>query len=158
MLTVYALIFAFSALLFSVALGGVSLIEEPIQPVQRNAASFPDLLHRASVIVRANANFRTLLGVRALTMAGLALAPFDVIYAQRNLGVDVGMVGVYLSVQMAGAALSNLLWGWLGDRYGNQPVVVGTALAGVLPAWRCKIHWWRQWCCCRWQWGWRCSL
>lgn len=132
--TNYALIFAFSALLFSVALAGVTLIKEPIQPVQRNAASFADLLRRSSVIVRANPNFRTLLGVRALTMAGLALAPFYVVYAQSNLGVDAGMVGVYLSAQMAGAALSNLLWGWLGDNRGNQPVVIGTALAGGLAA------------------------
>ena len=130
--TNYALIFAFSALLFSVALFGVSLIKEPVQPVRRNAASFPDLLRRSLVIVRANANFRTLVGVRALTMAGLALAPFYVVYAQRNLGMDPGMIGIYLSAQMAGAAASNLLWGWLGDRYGNKPVVVGTALAGGL--------------------------
>ncbi len=65
-------------------------------------------------------------------MAGLALAPFYVVYAQRNLGMDPGMIGIYLSAQMAGAAASNLLWGWLGDRYGNKPVVVGTALAGGL--------------------------
>jgi len=130
--TNYALIFAFSAVLFSVALFGVSLIKEPVQPVQRNAASFPDLLRRSLGIVRANANFRTLVGVRALTMAGLALAPFYVVYAQKNLGVDAGTIGIYLSAQMAGAAASNLMWGWLGDRYGNQPVVVGTALAGGL--------------------------
>lgn len=130
--TNYALIFAFSALLFSVALAGVSLVKEPIQPVQRNAASFPDLLRRARVIVRENANFRTLLGVRALTIAGLALAPFYVVYARSSLGVSEGMIGVYLSAQMAGAAVSNLLWGWLGDRFGNKPVVIGTSLAGGL--------------------------
>lgn len=33
---------------------------------------------------------------------------------------------------MAGAALSNLLWGWLGDRYGNRTVVIGTAITGGL--------------------------
>jgi MFS family permease len=42
------------------------------------------------------------------------------------------MIGVYLSAQMAGAALSNLLWGWLGDRYGNRSVIVGTAINGGL--------------------------
>jgi len=45
------------------------------------------------------------------------------------------MVGVYLVVQMGGGALSNLLWGWLGDRFGNRAVIVGTALAGLtIPA------------------------
>jgi MFS family permease len=40
------------------------------------------------------------------------------------------MIGVYLSAQMAGAALSNLLWGWLGDRYGNRTVIVRPDLLG----------------------------
>jgi DHA1 family bicyclomycin/chloramphenicol resistance-like MFS transporter len=31
---------------------------------------------------------------------------------------------------MAGAALSNLLWGWLADRYGNKPVILGSILSG----------------------------
>jgi MFS family permease len=33
---------------------------------------------------------------------------------------------------MAGAAVSNLLWGWLGDRFGNRTVVIGTAFTGGL--------------------------
>lgn len=105
----YALIFAFSALLLGIALTGFALIKEPIYPVQRNASSLPDLLRRSIALVRANPNFRTLSGARALTMAGLALAPFYVVYARNDLGVDAGTVGVYLSVQMAGAASSNLL-------------------------------------------------
>ncbi|MGD8794733.1 MAG: MFS transporter, partial [Anaerolineae bacterium] len=128
----YALIFALSAALLLVAFTGFALIREPVYPVQRTSRSLGDLLRRAVVLARQNSNFRRLLGARALTATVLALAPFYVVYARTNIGVDPGMVGLYLSAQMAGGAISNLLWGWLGDRSGNRAVIVGTAIAGGL--------------------------
>jgi MFS family permease len=128
----YALIFGLSAALLAVAFSGFALIREPVYPVQRASRSLGALLRRAVVLARQNPNFRRLLAARALTATVLALAPFYVVYARTEVGVDPGAVGLYLSAQMAGGALSNLLWGWLGDRYGNRTVVVGTALAGGL--------------------------
>ena len=128
----YALIFTLSALLLGVAFTGFALIREPVYPSQRMSRSLGDLLRRAVVLARQNPNFRRLLAARALTTTVLAIAPFYVVYAQTDVGVEPGMVGLYLSAQMAGGALSNLLWGWLGDRYGNRTVIVGTALAGGL--------------------------
>jgi MFS family permease len=128
----YALIFMLSAGLLLVAFTGFALIREPVYPVQRTSRSLGDLLRQAVVLARQNLNFRRLLAARALTTAVLALAPFYIVYAQTQVGVDPSMVGLYLSAQMAGGALSNLLWGWLGDRYGNRAVIVGTALVGGL--------------------------
>jgi MFS family permease len=128
----YALIFSLSAALLLVAFSGFALIREPVYPVERQSPSLGHLLRRAAVLARQNPNFRRLLATRALTAAVLALAPFYVVYARTGVGVDPGMVGTYLAAQMAGGALSNLLWGWLGDRYGNRTVVVGTAVSGGL--------------------------
>jgi MFS family permease len=128
----YALIFLLSALTLLIAFSGFALIREPVYPVKRVSQSLGHLLRRATVLARQNPNFRRLLGARGLTAAVLALAPFYVVYARDQAGVDLGMVGVYLAAQMAGAALSNLLWGWLGDRYGNRSVIVGTAVTGGL--------------------------
>ena len=130
--TSYALIFLLSALTLGVAFTGFALIREPVYPVQRSSHSLGDLLRRAVVLARQNPNFRRLLSARALTASVLALAPFYVVYAQAEVGVDPGMVGVYLAAQMAGGALSNLLWGWLGDRYGNRAVIVGASASGGL--------------------------
>jgi MFS family permease len=128
----YALIFVLSSALLLVAFTGFALIREPVYPVERTSRSLQDLLRRAVVLARQNPNFRRLLGARALTAAVLGLAPFYVVYARTEVGVDPGMVGLYLSAQMAGGAISNLLWGWLADRYGNRAVIVGTAVAGGL--------------------------
>jgi MFS family permease len=128
----YALFFILSAACLLIALTGFALIREPVYPVQRMSQSLGDLLRRAVVLARKNPNFRRLLAARGLTTAVLALAPFYVVYARNEVGVDPGMVGLYLAAQMAGGALSNLLWGWLGDRYGNRTVIVGTAVTGGL--------------------------
>jgi len=128
----YALIFALSAACLLIAFTGFALIREPVYPVKRLSLSLGHLLRRALVLARMNANFRRLLAARGLTTAVLALSPFYVVYAQSKVGVDAGMVGLYLSAQMAGAALSNLLWGWMGDRYGNRSVIAGTAITGGL--------------------------
>lgn len=128
----YALIFLLSALFLLVAFTGFALIREPVYPVKRLSQSLADLLRRAVVLARNNPNFRRLLAARGLTTATLALSPFYVVYARSELGVDPGMVGLYLAAQMAGAAVSNLLWGWLGDRYGNRMVIIGTAATGGL--------------------------
>ena len=130
--TNYALIFVLSASCLLIAFTGFALIREPIYPARRMSRSLADLLRRAAELARNNPNFRRLLAARGLTGTVLALAPFYVVYARSEVGVDAGMIGVYLSAQMAGAALSNLLWGWLGDRYGNRTVIVGTAVAGGL--------------------------
>jgi MFS family permease len=128
----YALIFLASAGCLLIAFTGFALIREPVYPVQRASRSLADLLRRAAVLARQNPNFRRLLAARALTTAALALSPFYVVYARTVVGVEAGMVGVYLAAQMAGAALSNLLWGWLGDRYGNRTVIIGTGVSGGL--------------------------
>lgn len=128
----FALIFMFSAAGLLIAFTGFALIREPIYPAKRVSSSLGDLLRRALVLARHNPNFRRLLWARGLTTAVLSLAPFYVVYARTETGVDAGTVGVYLAVQMAGGAASNLLWGWLGDRFGNKSVIVGTAVAGGL--------------------------
>jgi MFS family permease len=128
----YALIFLLSAASLLIALSGFAMIREPVYPVHRISQSLGHLLRRAVVLARTNPNFRRLLAARGLTTSVLALAPFYVVYALSEVSVDPGMVGLYLSAQMAGGALSNLLWGWLGDRYGNRTVIVGTAITGGL--------------------------
>jgi MFS family permease len=130
--TNYALIFLLSAVGLLIAFTGFAMIREPIYPAKRVSKSLGDLLRRALVLARRNPNFRRLLWARGLTTAVLALAPFYVVYARTEIGVAAGTVGLYLAVQMAGGAVSNLLWGWLGDRFGNRSVIVGTAVTGGL--------------------------
>ena len=53
--------------------------------------------------------------------------PFYIIYARERLGLPEESVGVFLSIQMVGMIISNLLWGRLSDRIGNRIVLNLTA-------------------------------
>lgn len=130
--TNYAMLFGLSGAILAVAFFGFALIREPVYPVQRRVESMGAMLRRSKELIRTAPNFRLLLIVQALLMIGMALAPFYVVYARQELHIDPALIGVFVSAQMIGAGLSNLLWGWLGDRFGNRVVVTGVALTGSL--------------------------
>jgi len=132
--TNYSLIFGLSAASLAVAFTGFALIREPIYPVQRKSKSLGALLRQSVALVKINPNFRRFLTSRAILGVAIGLAPFYVVHARQTLDVSAGAVGLFLSFQMAGAALSNLLWAFLADRYGNKYVILGTITsAGLAP-------------------------
>ncbi len=127
----FALIFALASAFLLVAFGGIALVREPPSTHERETESFRDSLVRAVHLTKVNRNFRRLITARGLTAVMVLSAPFFVLFALNDIGVPPASVGLYLAAQMTGAALSNLLWGYLGDRLGNRTVIVGTSLAGL---------------------------
>ena len=64
---------------------------------------------------------------------GMAL-PFYIVYARDRLGLGTSSVGIFLSAQMVGMILSNLLWGTLSNRRGNKIVLeLVSAVAVISP-------------------------
>lgn len=130
----FSLIFALSALTLAVAFIGFALIKEPVSTTSRQNASLKAMLRQGTRLVARNANLRLFLVSRAIVGMAVGMAAFYVVYARNELQVGPGAVGVFLTAQMAGAAVSNLLWGWLGDSFGNKTVIVGTMMAAGLTA------------------------
>jgi len=128
----FSLIFLLSTITLAVAFIGFAMIREPVYPIQRKSESLAAMLRQAIQLVKLNKNFQILLLSRTIFGLAIGLAPFYVLHARQTLDIEAGVVGVFLSAQMAGAALSNILWGWLADRYGNKTVIIGaTASAGL---------------------------
>ena len=69
--------------------------------------------------------WRVLLGVWMMAL------PFYIIYARERLGLPEETVGIFLSIQMVGMIISNLLWGRLSDRRGNKIVLILTAVVSA---------------------------
>lgn len=132
--TNYALILALSAGTLAVALIGFILIKEPPSPTERLLSSPRALLPVSMRLLKHSGNLRLLLLTQSLTVLSLALAPFFVVYARNDLGVPLAAIGLYLSLQMVGAAGSNVLWAWLSDTHGNRSVITGTAAAAAAAA------------------------
>ncbi len=127
----YTLIIGFSAAALVIALTGFAMIREPQVTQLRQPPAFRHTMQTARQLLRSSNNLQRLLINRAFLTLGLTVAPFFVVYARQYLNIPPATVGIYLSLQMAGAAASNVLWGWLSDASGNRLVLLGTALSGA---------------------------
>ena len=127
----YGVIFALAALFLLVAFIGIAIVNEPPSTHERQTESFAASVRRAGHLTMVNRNFRKLITARGLTAVFVMSAPFFVLFALNDIGVPQAAVGIYLAAQMTGAALSNLLWGYLGDHFGNRSVIIGTSIAGL---------------------------
>ncbi|MEN8041761.1 MAG: MFS transporter [Actinomycetota bacterium] len=127
----YAIIFGLAAVFLLVAFFGIVIVKEPPSTHERQTESFTDSLRRARHLVVINPNFRHLVTARGLTSILVMSAPFFVVFALNDIGVTPAAIGLYLAAQMTGAALSNLVWGYLGDRFGNRAVIIGASLTGL---------------------------
>ncbi len=130
----YAIILGASGATLAIALTGFALIKEPPVPDRRVLQHRHAVWRSAVQLLKASESLRMLIFVQALITMSLAVAPFFVIHAKRDLAIPLATVGIYLSLQMGGAAVSNILWGWLSDRHGNRLVIIGIALMSFLTA------------------------
>lgn len=137
--TNYAIILGLSAATLAVALIGFALIKEPPSSSKRLVSKPSALWSTSWRLLGGSRNLQILLLSQAFIILSLALAPFFVVYARNDLGVPAASVGLYLALQMIGAAGSNLLWAWLADSYGNRLVIAGTALSIATAA---ALAWW----------------
>ena len=99
--------------------------------VRKSPLPFRDHLREAFHFLKRDRNYRRYFIVRVLWMTTVMALPFYSAYGITVLGMEQAMVGVFVTIWMFCSAVSNLLWGYLGDRYGNTVVIV---LAGLLAA------------------------
>lgn len=103
--------------------------------VVREGSSFRSYLARLPQAWRGNKLFQRMMFTRMLLAFLYLSLPFYAVYARRALGFPESTLGLFISAQMAGSILAGLLWGYVGDRYGNRTVIrLAGAAAASTPA------------------------
>ena len=128
----YALLFLLSFLLMAFSYVALSSVREPEGTTSPERSSFRSYMTRAAQLLRRDRDFFRFLLTQGATMFFSFAMPFYVLYGKNRLLMPAEQVGLLISVQMAGAIASNLLWGWLSDRFGNRSVIRLTASATLL--------------------------
>lgn len=127
----YALLFGVGSLFVFVAVMTFIFVREPPSEVPEHTLSFGEHLRLGARIFSKDHAFRHLLYFR-LSLGLWAMAqPFYVIYARRVLGVPESTAGLFLSVQIAGSIITNLLWGRISRTWGDRfllETIAGLAL------------------------------
>ena len=125
-------------------MGGVGLftaaiafwfIREPPSPIAAdNRISFRALLRQVPKILGSNREFLRFIIVQNLTSFSLMVMPFYMVFAKERFQVADSYIGRYLLVQIAGAVLSNIVWGFIANKRGPKTVVrTCIALGGLIP-------------------------
>lgn len=116
----------------ALALLSFSLVDEPAQERVARRHSLRETLQVAPRLFREDIDFRRFLMARLLGRLGGIADPFYIIYAREVLNIPPLYVGIYLSVRVLTAALSNLYWGRVADQQGNRRLMVLTGWLAVL--------------------------
>lgn len=114
-------------------------VREPRETITGEAMTFSQQWRAARGIVRENHSFRRYLLTRFILAAGDLATPFYAIYATKQLGAPVSIVGLYIGLTTLSALLATPVLSYLSDRHkldwvlflaaGATPVMPFLALA-----------------------------
>ena len=127
----FSLLFFLAFIFMGISYLGLGSVKEPIEEVHKTHLSFQEFLKKAFRILKSNRNYKNFLLVEIFVGASALSLPFYVLHAKDLLKTELGMVGFFLSAQMFGSVLSNLLWAYLSDFMGNKKIIQISALLAL---------------------------
>ena len=150
--TNYALLFGCAGGAIGLSLTAFLQIREPIRPVQSVRQPFGQHLKQGPHFFRTDRNYRWFFYYRICTTVAGMCTPFYVPYALVRLEVPDATIGTFLAVVSISGVISNVLWGYLGEKYGVRYILSCTSalactapLAAILvqylsPAWQVPCY------------------
>lgn len=127
----FATTFLFAFALTSIGLVALQFgVREPESPAVRPSASLRKRLNDIPQLM-ADRDYRWFVIAQACAMAGGIAAPFYIIIAQQTMTLDGQTIGLLSLAYIGADTLSNLLWGYAGDRFGYRATML-TALVATL--------------------------
>lgn len=116
----FAIISGFSLICYALAMSVFATVHEP--PAQQVVPSmtFADTLKAAPAMLRNNRDYRQFIVVRLFLLIGRLAEPFLIIYVTEQLGLPASTAGLFVASSAVAAAISNAVWGRLGDSRGKQ--------------------------------------
>nr|WP_221270359.1 MFS transporter [Desulfurispira natronophila] len=121
----YGLLFMVSALLLAVGYGIFITVPEPLKTeISERESSFVLFLQNSWLLLRQDWALRWQIIVVLISHSYLFASPFVILRADEVLNLTGWLVGGYVSLQMTGAMLGNILWGQLASRGRNREVMM----------------------------------
>jgi MFS family permease len=122
----YATTFALSAVLTTLGLSALAmLMREPQPPVVRPRASTLSRMREFPALLAADRGYMYFMIAQTCATAGRIAVPFYVIFARHIMPLTGANIGLQSLVLMEGDSLSNMVWGFIGDRFGFRLSFIG---------------------------------
>lgn len=133
----YSTTFAFAFVLTTLGLWALQLLlKEPEPPTTRQQGRFRERIREFPRLITQDRAYAFFLVVQMLATSARIATPFYIIYVSQKLGVsnavEAGKLLGLLSLAFLGAdTLSNLVWGYLGDKTGFRLVLLFSIVAWI---------------------------
>lgn len=130
----FALLFLIAGGWLTLALLLFSFVHEPVE-ADATADELPDrsaVLAQGWGIWRADSTFRHYFGARFAYIAFYVALPFFFRFARDVVGIEETAIGHFVSAAIGGQIVANIIWGYIGTRYGSKRVVQGILVLGLL--------------------------
>jgi MFS family permease len=121
----YSTTFMFAFILTSAGLSVLQLLLREPEPAKLRAKmKVSDRLRHLPELLRTDRGFMFFMIAQILAMASRIAAPFYILFASRTVALTGENIGLLTVAMTLGDALSNMLWGYLGDRSGFRSTFV----------------------------------
>lgn len=117
----------------------LSLTREPVGPVTTAQQSNGEFWRALPALLKQDRNFRRFLITRLLVSLGGMGGGFLTVAALSRWQIADSTVGLYTGMTLAGQMIGNLIFGFLGDRYGHKRNLVISILASAASF---ALAWW----------------
>ncbi len=125
----YGTTFIFAFLLTSAGLWALQLLlREPEPPTVRAQGRFRDRLRDFPALIAQDKAYAFFLVVQMLATSARIATPFYILYVGRVIGADGATVGLLSFAFLGADTVSNLVWGYLGDKTGFRLVLIVSIL------------------------------
>jgi MFS family permease len=125
----FALLFVIAFVLSMVSQYHLWKLHEPVGTISYDIEPTSNLRARAMAILRNDRNFRNYLYADALMLMGMTGAGFLAVYGLEKFHLSVASAGTFTAVTMGSNVAANILFGYLGDKYGHKYNMIYLALA-----------------------------
>ena len=128
----YSTTFVFAFLLTSAGLWALQiLLKEPEPPTTRAQARFRDRLREFPALIAQDRAYGFFLLVQMLATSARIATPFYILYVGKQVGADGATLGLLSFAFLGADTVSNLLWGYMGDRSGFRSVLIVSIIGWV---------------------------
>ena len=130
----YAWLFLIAFVFCAISWVGLALNREPESPVTKQQVPLRRYLGQLPNVLRSNMNYRRFLISYAVSRLGAMAVGFFVVFGNTNFELSGTQVGLLTAILIGSQAVTQVIWGWLGDKLGHKLVLMVSAFLLALAA------------------------
>jgi len=127
----YSTTFLAAFVLTSLGLFALRTMREPEPPTMRERGRFRDRLRDFPRLVTQDRSYMWFLAVQMLSMTSRIATPFYIIYVSQSIELTGATLGLLSLAYLGADTLSNLVWGYWGDKTGFRVVLLSSLVVGA---------------------------